>query len=179
MSSAKKIPSANSTEPAQIKFAHPQYALNFQDFVAVFDGKMATLFPQLERQIQDLAKGENTIDVRRELGQIRAEIAAERNGASATAELWFWPAWPESEQLRRPIEDLEIGVRSYNCLNDARIKTVGQLVRTTEKELLRTKNMGRKSVNEIKIVLENMGLRLGMSSKECGKVLSPESENSL
>ncbi len=53
-------------------------------------------------------------------------------------------------------------MRSYNCLKNANIKTIGDLVIKTESEMLKTKNFGRKSLNEIKDILAEMGLSLGM-----------------
>ena len=67
-----------------------------------------------------------------------------------------------NENLFRPAEDLELSVRSANCLKNARIRYIGDLVTKTEQEMLRTKNFGRKSLNEIKEILKVMNLRLGM-----------------
>jgi DNA-directed RNA polymerase subunit alpha len=67
-----------------------------------------------------------------------------------------------NENLLRPIEQLNLSVRSANCLQSADLRYVGELVQKTEAELLRTKNFGRKSLNEIKETLHNMGLELGM-----------------
>jgi DNA-directed RNA polymerase subunit alpha len=67
------------------------------------------------------------------------------------------------EQLNRSVEELELSVRSYNCLKNADIKLIGDLVTKTEAEMLKTKNFGRKSLNEIKDLLAEMGLSLGMS----------------
>jgi len=64
--------------------------------------------------------------------------------------------------LLKSLEELELSVRSYNCLMNADIKTIADLVQKTEQEILRTKNFGRKSLNEIKEILYGMGLRLGM-----------------
>jgi len=64
--------------------------------------------------------------------------------------------------LLKSVEELELSVRSYNCLMNADIKTIADLVQKTEQEILRTKNFGRKSLNEIKEILYGMGLRLGM-----------------
>lgn len=66
-----------------------------------------------------------------------------------------------NENLLKPIEDLELSVRSFNCLQTAGIKFVGDLVQKTEAELLKTKNFGRKSLKEIKEILERMSLELG------------------
>jgi DNA-directed RNA polymerase subunit alpha len=66
------------------------------------------------------------------------------------------------ENLKRSVEELELSVRSYNCLKNADIKTIGELVQRTEAEMLKTKNFGRKSLNEIKEILSEMGLSFGM-----------------
>jgi len=66
------------------------------------------------------------------------------------------------EQLDRSVDELELSVRSHNCLKNANIRTIGELVQKTEAEILKTKNFGRKSLNEIKEILQEMGLTLGM-----------------
>jgi DNA-directed RNA polymerase subunit alpha len=67
-----------------------------------------------------------------------------------------------NENLYRSVEELELSVRSANCLKNADINKIYQLVSKTEPEMLKTKNFGRKSLNEIKEVLSEMGLSLGM-----------------
>ncbi len=67
-----------------------------------------------------------------------------------------------NEHLDKSVEELELSVRSYNCLKNANIGTVRELVQKTEPEMLRTKNFGRKSLTEIKDLLTQMGLTLGM-----------------
>lgn len=67
-----------------------------------------------------------------------------------------------NENLFRTVDELELSVRSANCLKNADIKYIGELVRRTESEMLKTKNFGRKSLNEIKEMLGEMGLTLGM-----------------
>ena len=69
---------------------------------------------------------------------------------------------PKNENLYRTVEDLELSVRSANCLKNANITYIGELVQRTEAEMLKTKNFGRKSLNEIKQLLEEMELSLGM-----------------
>ena len=69
---------------------------------------------------------------------------------------------PFNKNLLRKVEELELSVRSANCLKNDNIIYIGDLVQKTEAEMLRTPNFGRKSLNEIKQVLENMGLHLGM-----------------
>jgi DNA-directed RNA polymerase subunit alpha len=67
------------------------------------------------------------------------------------------------ENLNRSVDELELSVRSYNCLKNADIRTIGELVQRNESEMLKTRNFGRKSLNEIKNILANMGLSLGMN----------------
>jgi DNA-directed RNA polymerase subunit alpha len=69
---------------------------------------------------------------------------------------------PLNENLDKSVEELELSVRSYNCLKNANIRTIRELVQKTEGEMLKTKNFGRKSLNEIKEILTGMGLSLGM-----------------
>jgi len=64
--------------------------------------------------------------------------------------------------LYRSVEELELSVRSANCLQNANIRYIYELVQKTEAEMLKTKNFGRKSLNEIKEILGEMGLSLGM-----------------
>jgi DNA-directed RNA polymerase subunit alpha len=66
------------------------------------------------------------------------------------------------ERLAKSVDEMELSVRSYNCLKNANIRTIGELVQKTEVEMLKTKNFGRKSLNEIKEILASMGLSLGM-----------------
>ena len=67
-----------------------------------------------------------------------------------------------NDNLEKSVEELELSVRSYNCLKNANIETIRELVQKTEGEMLKTKNFGRKSLNEIKDLLTSMGLSLGM-----------------
>jgi DNA-directed RNA polymerase subunit alpha len=69
---------------------------------------------------------------------------------------------PLNENLFRSVEELELSVRSANCLQNANITLIGELVQRTEQDMLKTKNFGRKSLKEIKEILANMGLSLGM-----------------
>jgi DNA-directed RNA polymerase subunit alpha len=70
---------------------------------------------------------------------------------------------PLNPNLFRSVDELELSVRSANCLQNANIKYIGELVQRTEGDMLKTKNFGRKSLNEIKEVLASMGLSLGMT----------------
>jgi DNA-directed RNA polymerase subunit alpha len=69
---------------------------------------------------------------------------------------------PLNENLFRSVDELELSVRSANCLQNANITLIGELVQRTEQDMLKTKNFGRKSLKEIKEILANMGLSLGM-----------------
>lgn len=69
---------------------------------------------------------------------------------------------PINENLYRRVDELELSVRSANCLQNANIKYIGELCQRSEPEMLKTKNFGRKSLNEIKEILTSMGLSLGM-----------------
>ena len=77
----------------------------------------------------------------------------------------------KNENLNRSVEELELSVRSYNCLKNANIQTIGELVQKTEADMLKTKNFGRKSLNEIKEILAQMGLSLGMKIDEQGNAV--------
>ena len=70
---------------------------------------------------------------------------------------------PFNRNLLRKVDELELSVRSANCLKNDNIVYIGDLVQKTEQEMLRTPNFGRKSLNEIKEVLASMGLGLGMT----------------
>jgi len=80
---------------------------------------------------------------------------------------------PRLEHLDRSVEELELSVRSYNCLKNANIQTIRELVQKSENEMLKTKNFGRKSLNEIKEILVKMGLALGMKFDEHGRIIWP------
>lgn len=101
-----------------------------------------------------------------------AELAAleeEQQAASATSAL--------EEKLDKSIEELELSVRSYNCLEAAGIKTIRDLVQKTESEMLKYRNFGRKSLTEIKNILKEMNLRFGMEiDKDSGLPVSAGSE---
>jgi DNA-directed RNA polymerase subunit alpha len=83
----------------------------------------------------------------------------------------------KNENLNRSVEELELSVRSYNCLKNANIQTIGELVQKTEAEMLKTKNFGRKSLNEIKEILSSMGLSLGMKIDEHGNAVPGPTSN--
>jgi len=72
------------------------------------------------------------------------------------------PVPVSNEHLDKSVEELELSVRSYNCLKNANIRTIRELVQKSETDMLKTKNFGRKSLNEIKEILQSMGLSLGM-----------------
>ena len=74
-------------------------------------------------------------------------------------------------RLDKSIDELELSVRSYNCLKNSDIKTIRDLVQKKESEMLKTKNFGRKSLNEIKDILTGMGLGLGMQFDDQGNII--------
>jgi DNA-directed RNA polymerase subunit alpha len=78
-----------------------------------------------------------------------------------------------AEHLNKSVDELELSVRSYNCLKNANIRTIGELVTKSEAEMLKTKNFGRKSLNEIKEILAGMGLSLGMKVDDHGRPVMP------
>ena len=73
----------------------------------------------------------------------------------------------EKEELRKKlnisVNEIELSVRAANCLNNANITTVGELAQKTEAEMLKYRNFGKKSLNEIKAKIQEMGLSLGMT----------------
>ncbi len=81
-----------------------------------------------------------------------------------------------NKHLNKSVEELELSVRSYNCLKNASIQTIGQLVVKTEAEMLKTKNFGRKSLTEIKEILADMGLSFGMELDERGRPIPEKAE---
>jgi DNA-directed RNA polymerase subunit alpha len=84
---------------------------------------------------------------------------------------------PVNEHLDKSVDELELSVRSYNCLKNSDIKTIRDLVQKSEAEMLKTKNFGRKSLNEIKDILTTMGLSLGMKFDDHGNLVKgPEQE---
>ena len=87
------------------------------------------------------------------------------------------PPAPYNEHLDRSVDELELSVRSYNCLKNADIKTIRELVQKSEMEMLKTKNFGRKSLNEIKEILSEMGLGLGMKFDEHGRIIQEPEES--
>lgn len=82
-----------------------------------------------------------------------------------------------NENLWRSVSELELSVRSINCLQNAKIETIGDLVQKTEPQMLKTKNFGRKSLNEIKEILVVMGLSLGMDLEDFDAANNPFEKN--
>jgi DNA-directed RNA polymerase subunit alpha len=82
------------------------------------------------------------------------------------------------ELLGRSVDELELSVRSSNCLRRANIKTLGDLVRRTEQEMLKYRNFGKQSLKEIREILEGMGLHFGMDVDAIFGTRKPESEES-
>ncbi|HEX9756751.1 MAG TPA: DNA-directed RNA polymerase subunit alpha [Nitrospiria bacterium] len=82
-----------------------------------------------------------------------------------------------NKNLLRSVNELELSVRAANCLKNANIKTISDLVNRSENEMLKTKNFGRKSLNEIKEILSEMGLSLGMKLESVSKGVDNEKED--
>lgn len=78
------------------------------------------------------------------------------------------PPLPRNDVLDRSIDELELSVRSYNCLKNADIRTIRDLIKKSERDMLSTKNFGKKSLTEIKDLLHGMGLDFGMDFDENG-----------
>jgi DNA-directed RNA polymerase subunit alpha len=93
---------------------------------------------------------------------INIEEEDEEEAESAAVEVSDEEKGALYEKLGKSVDEMELSVRSYNCLKNANIRTIGELVQKTEAEMLKTKNFGRKSLNEIKEILAGMGLSLGM-----------------
>src|SRR3989442_8761766 len=86
---------------------------------------------------------------------------------------------PRNDQLDRSVDELELSVRSYNCLKNAGIKTIRDLVQRSEREMLATKNFGKKSLGEIRDILRGMGLDFGMQFDEQGNPIPGSGEGSI
>lgn len=97
------------------------------------------------------------LDIFVELGQLPEEITEEEESKEEKEIM---------EKLNMPITELELSVRSSNCLREAKIKTIGDLVKKAEVEMLKYRNFGKKSLSEINKILVDMGLRLGMETKK-------------
>lgn len=98
------------------------------------------------------------LDVFLNIGKLQEEIEEEEEESKEKKEL--------KKKLAKPISELELSVRSSNCLAEANIRTIGDLVAKKETEMLKYKNFGKKSLNEINSVLSSMGLHLGMKIEE-------------
>ena len=99
-----------------------------------------------------ILKEQMTVFINFDEEQVKPEVEEDEEVAEA----------PINENLYRSVEDLELSVRSANCLRNANIHYIGELVQKTEAEMLKTKNFGRKSLNEIKQLLSEMDLHLGL-----------------
>lgn len=94
--------------------------------------------------------------------QVQVFIAFDETEEPEFIEIKEMPSKQFNENLNRRVDELELSVRSANCLQNANIRFIGELVQRSESEMLRTKNFGRKSLNEIKEILGEMGLGLGL-----------------
>ncbi|MFH1411877.1 MAG: DNA-directed RNA polymerase subunit alpha [Candidatus Omnitrophota bacterium] len=98
------------------------------------------------------------LDVFLTVGKLPEDMEEEEEETKGKREL--------SAKLSKPISELELSVRSSNCLVEANIRTIGDLVKRKESEMLKYKNFGKKSLNEINAVLSSMGIQLGMDMDE-------------
>ncbi|MFH1837368.1 MAG: DNA-directed RNA polymerase subunit alpha [Candidatus Omnitrophota bacterium] len=98
------------------------------------------------------------LDIFLTIGQLPEDMEEEEEGTKGRKEL--------ETKLAKPISELELSVRSSNCLAEANIRTIGDLVGRKESEMLKYKNFGKKSLNEINDVLSSMGIQLGMELDE-------------
>ena len=134
----------------------------------VQQGQMQT--EQMQQQLQDAQELRDTLkqaasilkhhlDVFDNVSQENVEFESEQNEVSE-----------EQNKLRKllnmSVNEIELSVRAANCLNNANITTVGELAMKTEQEMLKYRNFGKKSLNEIKAKLEQLGLSLGMKIDE-------------
>ncbi|MGB2630702.1 MAG: DNA-directed RNA polymerase subunit alpha [Candidatus Omnitrophota bacterium] len=97
-------------------------------------------------------------DLLMSIGKLPEEIEEEAEESKEKQDLM--------KRLSKPISELELSVRSSNCLAEANIRTIGDLVKKKETEMLKYKNFGKKSLNEINAILSSMGLHLGMELEE-------------
>lgn len=100
--------------------------------------------------------------------EARVEGQGELTGEDAQREI--------NKNLFRSVNELELSVRAANCLKNANIKTIADLVQKTEAEMLKTKNFGKKSLNEIKEILADMGLSLGVKIEAAAQAGGPKGE---
>ena len=82
-----------------------------------------------------------------------------------------------SANLQKSVEELELSVRTYNCLKNSNIRNVGELATKSEADLVRIKNCGRKSLNELKEILSGMGLSFGTKVDDKGRPVREEAES--
>src|SRR5512139_3163332 len=108
---------------------------------------------------------------------INIEEEDEEEGESPVVEVSDEEKGALYEKLGKSVDEMELSVRSYNCLKNANIRTIGELVQKTESEMLKTKNFGRKSLNEIKEILATMGLSLGMKLDQPAQPAAPAEGN--
>ncbi|MDH4028481.1 MAG: DNA-directed RNA polymerase subunit alpha [Nitrospirota bacterium] len=106
--------------------------------------------------------GESSEEEKVPAAMIEDKPVAENNPVSTMMDDYNDEPFEFNENLLKSVEELELSVRSYNCLKNANIRTLAELVQKTEQEMLRTKNFGRKSLNEIKELIVLMGLHFNM-----------------
>lgn len=122
-----------------------------------------TLTKQEIGRLFAIAYAESTIEEIAQLFKTQADLDAAK----------LAPALLLNSPMLKKLDELNLSVRSYMCLKNNNIVYVGDLVQKTEAEMLRTKNFGRKSLNEIKEILSNLGLTFGMKFDAQGRLVAP------
>ena len=118
--------------------------------------------PRALDQRERLARGRRRRGGPHPRGSLQPARAASRRASSPRRTCRPRSSLELNENLFRSVDELELSVRAYNCLKTANIRTIADLVQKSEAELLKTKNFGKKSLNEIKTILTEMNLSLGM-----------------
>ena len=140
----------------------PQMAL--VESASILDGHLSVFLPEKDVNSvneNDLLSGDS---INNEIGSIDNSIESSPESITISSIMDEFEEEPVelNENLLKSVEELELSVRSYNCLKNANIRTLADLVQRTEQEMLRTKNFGRKSLNEIKEIIVAMGLHFNM-----------------
>ncbi len=137
----------------------PQDALN--ESVGILMGHLAVFSPDSEKNIVEESDMQLDDNMDEHI-ESPMEHSLEGNPMHSIMDDFEDEPMEINDNLLKNVEELELSVRSYNCLKNANIRTLADLVQRTEQEMLRTKNFGRKSLNEIKEIIVGMGLQFNM-----------------
>lgn len=153
------------------KLQHPSRSRRFV--------RLSSLKPQLRdlfykcREIESIKESQRVIeDLIRQFPLVQELLQREGALNTRVKELEAQLPPPIPEVLSKSVEEMELSIKTYNCLKNANIRTIEELVRKTEAELLKTKNFGRKSLNEVKEILASLDprLRLGMTEEDVAQI---------